>query len=43
MKYFSGIGSRETPPTIQRIMMYIARDLERDGYTLRSGNAYAEM
>ncbi len=40
MKYFSGIGSRRTPPTIQRIMMYIARDLDRDGYTLRSGNAY---
>lgn len=38
-KFYSGIGSRATPPTTQRIMMYLARELERDGYTLRSGNA----
>lgn len=38
-KFYSGIGSRATPPTTQRIMMYFARELERDGYTLRSGNA----
>jgi hypothetical protein len=40
-KYYSGIGSRSTPSTIQRIMMFLARDLERDGYILRSGNAYS--
>ena len=38
-KYYSGIGSRHAPYASLRIMTHIARDLERDGYTLRSGNA----
>jgi len=39
MKYFSGVGSRETPPDICKQMTEIARFLEDKGYTLRSGLA----
>lgn len=38
-KYFTGIGSRNTPPEICKAMTEIASILEDKGYTLRSGNA----
>ena len=41
MKYraYTGIGSRETPPTILDLMSRIAKQLGRIGFTLRSGCA----
>ena len=39
MKYYTGIGSRETPPHIMRDMVRIASTLRNHGYTLRSGGA----
>lgn len=39
MKYYSGIGSRQTPPDILLLMTAIAAKLEKDGWTLRSGGA----
>jgi hypothetical protein len=39
MKYYAGIGSRETPTDILELMSKIAQKLEEDGYTLRSGGA----
>lgn len=39
MKYFSGIGSRETPSEIQRLMTYITEYLYEKYYILRSGGA----
>ena len=38
-KYYSGIGSRETPIEIQNTMSTIASKLEDRGYILRSGGA----
>jgi hypothetical protein len=38
-RYFTGIGSRATPPDICKAMTEIASILEDKGYTLRSGNA----
>lgn len=38
-KFYAGIGSRETPPNILRIMESIAFKLAIDGWTLRSGGA----
>jgi type II secretory pathway component PulJ len=38
-KTYAGIGSRETPKSIQRIMVQIADDLEQAGYILQSGGA----
>jgi hypothetical protein len=38
-KYYSGVGSRETPPHIRKALTLIARELEALGYTLRSGGA----
>lgn len=38
MKYYSGIGSRQTPPDILALMTKIATILQ-DKYTLRSGHA----
>lgn len=39
MRYYTGIGSRTTPPDIQALMTQIATRLELDGFTLRSGGA----
>jgi len=39
MKYYAGIGSRETPIKICQLMTRIARQAAKDGYTLRSGGA----
>jgi len=39
MKYYAGIGSRKTPDDILKKMVDIADDLEKRGYTLRSGGA----
>lgn len=38
-KYYSGVGSRDTPLIIQAAETDIAHYLEQDGYTLRSGGA----
>lgn len=38
-KYYTGIGSRETPPRVLMEMEAIAILLEKEGYTLRSGGA----
>lgn len=38
-KYYSGIGSRETPNFVCGAMRQIAYTLEAEGYTLRSGGA----
>ena len=38
-KIYAGIGSRETPEPIQKLMFKIASILARKGYTLRSGAA----
>jgi hypothetical protein len=37
--YYSGVGSRDTPPEICEIISEIAVKLEQMGYTLRSGGA----
>ena len=39
MKYYAGIGSRETPSDILNVMTEAAQYLEGLGYTLRSGGA----
>jgi hypothetical protein len=39
MKYYAGIGSRETPDNICIMMSQIARKLEQYNYCLRSGGA----
>ena len=39
MKYFTGVGSRETPKEILEVITKIAVRLEELGYTLRSGGA----
>lgn len=39
MKYYAGVGSRETPFNILRQMINIAEHLYKAGYTLRSGHA----
>lgn len=39
MKYYTGVGSRETPMVIQRQINQIAKSLEAQGYILRSGGA----
>lgn len=39
MKFYAGIGSRETPADICKLMTKIAHDLENQGYILRSGGA----
>jgi hypothetical protein len=38
-KYYAGIGSRETPMNICKMMSNIAHHLNSKGYTLRSGGA----
>lgn len=39
MPYYTGIGSRSTPPDVQKLFQYIAGTLAQDGYVLRSGAA----
>ena len=39
MKYYAGIGSRETPEVILSLMTQMAHHLARNGYILRSGGA----
>jgi len=39
MKYYAGIGSRETPKDIQDLMTKLATTLESKEYILRSGGA----
>jgi hypothetical protein len=39
MKFYAGIGSRQTPPPILEYMREVARALEALGYVLRSGGA----
>jgi len=39
MRYYAGIGSRETPPQICKLMTRIAKRLSEKGWTLRSGGA----
>ena len=38
-KFYTGVGSRKTPPAVQRMMTSIAKKLHEDGYRLRSGGA----
>lgn len=38
-RYYAGIGSRQTPESSRGIIVDIAQQLERRGYTLRSGGA----
>jgi len=38
-QFFTGVGSRKTPPAILEIMSSIAKKLSGRGYTLRSGGA----
>lgn len=39
MKYYTGIGSRETPLSVLELMTKVANELSMLGYTLRSGRA----
>jgi hypothetical protein len=38
-RYYTGVGSRETPPDILALMTTLAVELRAAGYTLRSGGA----
>lgn len=38
-KYYTGVGSRSTPPEIMKLMTQVATKLESLGYSLRSGAA----
>jgi hypothetical protein len=39
IKYYAGIGSRETPPGIEPIIEEVVKILDKFGYILRSGGA----
>lgn len=39
LKYYAGIGSRAIPKEIETVMIYIAQELEKRKYILRSGGA----
>lgn len=39
MRYYTGIGSRETPEDFLKLFTQVARYLEIKGFTLRSGHA----
>ncbi len=39
MKYYAGIGSRETPTNVMNLMRKIGADMAEKGYCLRSGGA----
>ena len=38
-KFYTGVGSRSTPPHIMEVMTNLAKKLALDGWTLRSGGA----
>ena len=38
-KYYTGVGSRSTPPEVMELMTKVATKLESLGYSLRSGAA----
>ena len=48
MSYYTGVGSRETPPDIMRAMYHFAKNMANRGQILRTGgaqgadNAFAE-
>ncbi|MFZ4217025.1 hypothetical protein ACEV6Q_04065 [Enterobacter ludwigii] len=39
MKYYTGVGSRDTPSDVLELMMKVARKLAMQGWVLRSGGA----
>lgn len=39
MKFYAGIGSRSTPISVQKEITILAKELNRLGYCVRSGNA----
>jgi len=39
IKFYTGVGSRETPKSILKIMYRLACKLEADGWTVRTGDA----
>jgi len=39
MKYYAGIGSRETPEEVSEIFIKVAKYLANKNFTLRSGGA----
>jgi len=39
IKFYTGVGSRETPKSILKIMYRLACKLESDGWTVRTGDA----
>lgn len=39
MKFYTGVGSRETPPEILKMMQELGKKLASEGWTLRSGAA----
>ena len=39
MKYYTGIGSRETPTSLREGINSLSLILEKEGYILRSGGA----
>jgi hypothetical protein len=39
MKFYAGIGSRETPTNVLNLMSALAKKLDSEGWTLRSGGA----
>lgn len=41
--HYAGIGARETPAVVKEIMLSVARQLWRSGYTLRSGGVGADF
>lgn len=38
-KFYAGVGSRDTPPLILRLMSLVSSKLEEEGWILRSGGA----
>jgi hypothetical protein len=38
-KFYTGVGSRKTPPHILKVMRQLATKLNSDGWVLRSGGA----
>lgn len=39
MKFYTGIGSRQTPPYVLDMFIELAKNYAKDGYILRSGGA----
>lgn len=38
-RYYAGIGSRETPADVMKVMRFVSEKLDDRGFTLRSGGA----